>query len=54
MATNYQEGYHIVVCSCGPAQHIGGRKSGTPDCCERCGFITQAQLDSLLAQFKDT
>jgi hypothetical protein len=43
------DGYALIVCSCDDGPYIGARKAGTPCCCEVCGFITQDQLDAVLA-----
>ena len=46
-----ESGYALTVCSCEGGPYLGARKAGTPCCCEVCGFITQEQLDALLATY---
>lgn len=38
-----QDGYALRVCSCEQGPYLGTRRSGTPCCCERCGYLTPDQ-----------
>jgi hypothetical protein len=40
------EGYSINICEC-DTPYIGGRRLGTPDCCERCGMMTPDQFEAI-------
>lgn len=41
-------GYDIIVCSCAEGPYLGARKAGTVCTCERCGFITEDQLNHIV------
>lgn len=43
-----QHGFSVAVCDCPEGPYIGARKSGTPCCCERCGFMTREQFEFLV------
>lgn len=42
-------GYSLAICDCENGPYLGARKMGSPCTCERCGYITQEQLDFILA-----
>ena len=44
-------GFDVMVCSCPDGPYLGARKSGTPCCCEACGFLVREQVDHILVQF---
>lgn len=44
------DGYAIALCTCPQGPYIGARKSGTPCCCERCGFMTPDQFEFLRSE----
>lgn len=39
-------GYSLIVCSC-EVPYLGARKTGTPCCCEVCGFIMPDAMRAL-------
>lgn len=46
--TTAHDGYELSVCRCDGGPYLGARKSGTPCCCERCGFITENQRAAIV------
>lgn len=37
--------YVVKVCKCPEGPYFGAQKWGTPMHCERCGFLTEEQID---------
>jgi hypothetical protein len=46
-------GYNVLVCSCPEGPYYGAQMMGTVTKCERCGFMTQEQLDRILVRFAE-
>ena len=43
------DAYFVAACACPEGPYIGARPALVPDCCERCGRLTQEQLNYIKA-----